>query len=153
MGEAEIPDPALRQAARLEEMVAQTHERAADLYERWLKQYGDGAAVTLRARADRHRTLAADGRSVPRAAERSLSGFEARLVETVPAPGKTRHLAVLAGLEHLRRLVDRRIEELVTAARREGASWAEVGAALRVSRQTAHERYRDRRSESDVRKA
>lgn len=32
--------------------------------------------------------------------------------------------------------------EVTTAREQDGASWAEVGAALGVSRQTAHERYR-----------
>lgn len=153
MSDRESPDLALRQVARLEEMAAQTHERAADLYERWLGLRGDAASPELRGRADKHRNLAVAGRSVPRLAERTLQGFEARLVAFVPLPGKARDLAVLAGLGHLRRLLDRRIEEVVAGCRRQGASWAEVGAALRVSRQTAHERYRDHSPETPVSKS
>ena len=150
---SESSDPALQQVARLEEMAAQTHERAADLYERWLEMRGDAAPAALRNRADRHRNLAAAGRSVPRLAVRTLQGFEARLATLVPMPGKAHDLAVLAGLDHLRRLLDRRIEEVVAGCRRQGVSWAEVGAALRVSRQTAHERYRAHSPETSVRKS
>lgn len=152
MGDTAVPDPALRHVARLEEMAVQTHERAANLYERWLAQRGDSASPSLRDRADRHRALAAEGRSVPRLAERSLQGFEVRVTADLPESGKGRELVVLAGLEYLRRLVDGRIEEAVAAGRRQGATWAEIGAALRVSRQTAHERYRDRVTDGRVRK-
>jgi hypothetical protein len=54
--------------------------------------------------------------------------------------GKAGHLAALAALDRLRRVLDGRIEELVAVGRGEGASWAEIGAALGVTRQTAHER-------------
>jgi hypothetical protein len=143
---------ALRKVAQVEEMVARTHERAAELYESWLEQRSDGTG-SLRARAERHREQAADVRSVLRLAARSLDGFEMRLSAGTPATAKGRHLVVLAGLQHLRHLLDRRIDEMVAASREDGASWAEVASALRVARQTAHERYRHLRSETAVRKS
>jgi hypothetical protein len=137
-------DDALHRVTRLEEMVARTHERAADLYEKWLDQRSDPAAESLRSRASRHRELAAEVRSVERLAALSLRGLELRIAGRVSVAGKTRSIAVLTGLEHLRRLLDQRIEEVVAAARQEGASWTEIASALRVTRQTAHERYRNR---------
>jgi hypothetical protein len=135
----------LRKVTQLEEMVARTHERAAELYEKWLEQRSDPAAAPLRSRAARHRELAAEVRSVQRLATRSLRGLKMRVAERVSVAGKARSLAVLAGLEHLRRLLDQRIEEVVAGARQEGASWTEIASALRVTRQTAHQRYRNRR--------
>jgi hypothetical protein len=141
-----VRDDPLRKVAQLEEMVARTHERAAELYESWLEQRTDpatdAAPGSLRSRARRHREMAASARSVQRLAARSLQGFEARLAAGTAAPGKERQIAVLAGLELLRRLLDRRIEEVVWAGRQDGATWAEIASALRVTRQTAHERYR-----------
>jgi hypothetical protein len=58
--------------------------------------------------------------------------------------GKARHLVVLAALERLRTLADRRIAETVAAGRRATATWAEIATALGIARQTAHERYRHR---------
>jgi hypothetical protein len=113
-------DDALRKVAQLEETVARTHERAAELYERWLEQKGDAAEESLRSRARRHREQAAEVRSVQRLAARSLKGLESRIVAGVSMEGKARTLAVLTGLEHLRRLVDRRIEDVVAVARQEG---------------------------------
>jgi biotin operon repressor len=42
----------------------------------------------------------------------------------------------------LRRLADRIESEQVTAARRSGWSWQEIGDALGVSRQAVHKKYR-----------
>jgi hypothetical protein len=137
-------DGELRTVTQMEEMVARTHERAAELYETWLEQRGAATAATLRGRARHHRRMADEARSVRRLVARSLQGFETRLAARVPAAGKARTLTVLAGMEHLRRLLDRRIEETVATGRREGASWAEIASALHVTRQTAHERYRNR---------
>ena len=134
-------EDALRRIVALEEMVARTHERAAELYESWLDQVGprlDGLAD----RARRHRERAAATRSVERRAERTLQRFEAWVGAGVPSHGKARSLVALAALARLRRLLDARIEELVAVGRREGASWTDIGAALHVTRQTAHERYR-----------
>ena len=68
--------------------------------------------------------------------------FEAGAMAAAPTEGKVRHLVALAALERLRDALDSRIEKVVAAGRHEGASWAEIGSALRVTRQSAHERYR-----------
>ena len=133
---------ALRHVAELEEMVARSHERAAELYESWVKHPLDDRGLGLERRARMHRELAAAGRSVERLAERTLSGFEARVEAGTPKPGKVRGLVTLAALERLRVLINQRIEQLVAANRREGATWAEIATALHVTRQTAHQRYR-----------
>lgn len=137
-------DDALRKVAQLEEMVARTHERAAEMYETWLEQRSDTPTDPLRNRARRHREQAVAVRSFRRLAVRSLQGFETRVATGASTSGKARHLAVLAGLEYLRDLLDRRIAEVVATGRQEGASWTEIGSALGVTRQTAHERYRHR---------
>jgi hypothetical protein len=136
-------DPSLDRVARLEEMAARTHERAAELYEAWLKQKATVRSEELGLRAHRHRQLAAAARSVGHLTERTVHGFEARVQAGTPTSGKARHLVILSALQRLRRLVDTRIEECVAAGRQEGASWSEIAAALKVTRQTAHQRYRD----------
>ena len=50
-------------------------------------------------------------------------------------------LGVLGLLGPLRKFADDYERELVIDARREGASWDEIGAALGVPRQTAHRRH------------
>jgi hypothetical protein len=137
-------DPALDRVARLEEMVARTHDRAAELYEAWLEQNVAVRREELGFRAHRHRQLAAAARSVAHLTERTVRGFEARVLAGAPASGKARHLVTLSALQRLRQFVDTRIEECVAAGRQEGASWSEIATALRVTRQTAHQRYRDR---------
>jgi hypothetical protein len=135
----------VRRAAQLEEMVARTHERAAELYETWLERQGGRAgSVDLERRARRHRELAATARSAERLAERTLREFQMRIETGSPRTGKARHLLALSALEGLRVLINSRIAETVGLGRREGATWAEIAAALGVTRQTAHERYRHR---------
>jgi hypothetical protein len=126
----------------VEEMVARTHERAAELYESWVKRRGGGRLDGLERRAQVHRELAAAARSVDRLAERVLDGFQARVEAGTAATGKQRSLRTLAGWERLRILIAERIEQSVAVNRREGATWAEIAAALRVTRQTAHQRFR-----------
>ena len=138
------PDDVLRRAAQLEEMVARTHERAADLYETWSGRQNPAGAVEFEQRARRHRELAAASRSVEHLAERTLSAFAARVDVGSGRTGKARQLVVLAAFERLRALTDRRIAETVVSARRDAATWTEIAAALGVTRQTAHERYRHR---------
>ena len=138
------PDDVQRRAAKLEEMVARTHDRAADLYETWSGRQKPAAAVEFDQRARRHRELAAASRSIEHLAERTLSGFVARVDVGSGRTGKVRHLVVVAALERLRTLTDRRIAETVAAARHEAATWTEIATALGVTRQTAHERYRHR---------
>ncbi|MFG2072423.1 hypothetical protein [Nonomuraea maritima] len=49
-------------------------------------------------------------------------------------------LALLAQVESWQRTL---LDQAVTAARKNGASWAEVGQAMGVSKQSAHERFKD----------
>ncbi len=141
-------DASLRRVAEVEEMVARTHERAAELYETWSGRQGAPGSADLEHRARRHREIAAAARSVERLAERTLKGFEVRVDVGPQRSGKARHLAVLAAWERLRALVDRRITDTVVASRREGATWTEVASALGVTRQTAHERFRHRENDT-----
>lgn len=50
-------------------------------------------------------------------------------------------LACLMAIPGEREAVEARASRLVAEARVQGASWAQVGAALRISKQAAHERY------------
>jgi hypothetical protein len=74
-------------------------------------------------------------------AARILESFEARAVRRRPPNDKGRKLALLQAQVDLRALVSRRIDQLVSESREEGATWAEIGQALHVTRQTAHQRY------------
>jgi hypothetical protein len=136
-------DP-VRRVAQLEEMVARTHERAAELYETWLGRQATAGSVDLQRRAQRHREIAATARSAERLTERALREFQTRIETVTPRTGKARHLLTLSALEGLHALISSRIAETVGASRQEGATWAEIAAALGVTRQTAHERYRHR---------
>src|SRR4051794_14787471 len=60
---AEGVPPAVESAALVEEMVARTHERAAELYESWLKRRGAPRGEGLERRAQVHRELADAARS------------------------------------------------------------------------------------------
>jgi hypothetical protein len=73
---------------------------------------------------------------------RALVMFEERIDGASSETGKARQLIVLTALARLALLVDRRTARRVSACRREGASWADIARALRVTRQTAYERYR-----------
>ena len=53
--------------------------------------------------------------------------------------------AALAATARLRDAADRKLFQLVGLARAEGASWAQIGAALGVSTQAAHQRYGPKR--------
>jgi hypothetical protein len=140
-------DERLRRAAQMEEMVARTHERAATLYESWVEYYGDKATAELQQRARMHREIADAVRSVDRLAERTIRGFEARVEAGTSKTGKARCLLALSTLEHLSVLIARRIEERVAACRHQGASWAQIAAALHISRQSAHQRFRHGRTD------
>lgn len=48
----------------------------------------------------------------------------------------------LAELAIMRRQVEKRIHELVSEARQDGLTWAQIGRQLGVSAQEAHRRYR-----------
>jgi hypothetical protein len=136
-------DESERRIAQVEEMVARTHDRAAEMYENWVERHVNARFEGLEHRARRHRELAAAARSIDNLAERTVRGFEARVEVGAPV-GKARQLVALSALQRLRVLLEQRIEETVVAGRREGASWAEIATALRVTRQTAHGRYRHR---------
>jgi hypothetical protein len=129
-------------AAQVEEMVARTHERAAELYESWGRRRGETVLDDLERRAHAHREMAAAARSVERLAGRALDGFHARVEAGATVSGKQRSLRTLAAWERLRVLITQRIECSVDVNRRAGATWAEVAAALGVTRQTAHQRFR-----------
>jgi Homeodomain-like domain-containing protein len=75
-------------------------------------------------------------------AERALDGFQARVEAGTAAIGKQRSLRTLAAWGRLRILISERIAGSVAMNRREGATWAEIAAALGVTRQTAHQRFR-----------
>jgi Clp amino terminal domain, pathogenicity island component len=63
-------------------------------------------------------------------------------IETDPAAGVLDRLRAAAGTANeLRRLGDELLDRYVQAARAEGASWSEIGAALGVTKQAAHERF------------
>jgi hypothetical protein len=134
---------AQRRVARLEAMAAAAHERAAGLYESWLKRHAGASPAALEHRSQGHREIADVSRAVERLAERTLTGFEARLYDET-ADDRSRSLAALAALDQLRVLVSHRVDDTVEACRREGATWENIGSALHVTRQTAHERYRRR---------
>lgn len=73
-----------------------------------------------------------------REVDRSLSELARRL-----AGERSSRLERAAALLRIAEAADRLARAQVTAAReQDGASWADVGEALGVSRQTAHERYR-----------
>jgi ClpA/ClpB-like protein len=65
-------------------------------------------------------------------------------IENDPAAGVLDRLHAAAGTANeLRRLGDELLDRYVQAARAEGASWSEVGTALGVTKQAAHERFVD----------
>lgn len=55
-------------------------------------------------------------------------------------------IAALRALGRLRQTLDYMEPILVARSRKTGASWAEIGSALGVSRQSVHETYSSRRS-------
>ena len=136
--------PTQRRIAQIEEMAAAAHERAAELYESWLKHHTGAPLAALEHQARRHREIADVTRSVERLAARTLTGFEARLDHGGASDLRSGNLAALAALDRLRALVSHRVDETVEMCRREGATWEDIGSALHVTRQTAHERYRRR---------
>ena len=64
------------------------------------------------------------------------------MAATLADPGEDRTpLQVVEDARWLQDQVDRAMRQLVDDAREAGASWADVGKALGVSRQAAHERF------------
>lgn len=77
----------------------------------------------------------------PRRKRPTIDDMVGDLVSTLAEPGAHLERAVVA--LRLSDAADRHARAEVLAARElDGASWADVGAALGVSRQTAHERFR-----------
>lgn len=74
--------------------------------------------------------------------------FELDVAAESPINRRIRELAVLRGLNTLETAVGNRIAQLVQVCREQGASWAEIGATLHVSKQAAHERFGHRRAAS-----
>jgi hypothetical protein len=70
-----------------------------------------------------------------------LAAFEQRSIARLPRRGSERATTLLEAVAALDRQVKRRLQELVDACREDGATWGEIGAALQVSRQAAHERF------------
>jgi hypothetical protein len=65
-------------------------------------------------------------------------------IETDPAAGVLDRLrAAAATANELRALGDELLDRYVQAARADGASWSEIGTALGVTKQAAHERFVD----------
>jgi len=136
-----VAESAERWVVEVELAVAAAHQRAAEVYESWLR-YG-GSALSkedLAQRARVHRDRLGASRSVDRLVERTLAMFERRIV--APERGAAEGLVVLAALARLKMLLGRRIDSQVDACRGKGASWADIASALGVTRQTAHQRYR-----------
>jgi hypothetical protein len=123
--------------------VATAHRRAAEVYESWLQQ---GLSVfsrqELARRAQLHRDELVESRRVERLVERTLRMFEGRVVAAGPERGKVPGLLVLGALARLKTALGNRIDAQVGVCRDTGATWADIAAALGVTRQTAHERYR-----------
>lgn len=136
-----MPKSTVESGALLEELVARNHERAAMLYESWMKGRDDSRDDGLARRARASRALVERARSPERLAERALEWLEARVVAGHTSPDGSASLRTLAVLERLRALVDERIAECVAASRDEGATWAQIAAALRMRRQSAHQRF------------
>lgn len=75
--------------------------------------------------------------------------FELHVAEDAPANRRVRELYVLSRLNDLEVAVSQRIAYVVTMCREQGASWAEIGATLHISKQAAHERFGHRRVRED----
>jgi hypothetical protein len=54
---------------------------------------------------------------------------------------RTRPMSALPELRRIERHADRLLREAVTGARTQQQTWAEIGAALNMSRQSAHQRF------------
>ncbi|MEU4832437.1 hypothetical protein [Streptosporangium sp. NPDC023615] len=64
------------------------------------------------------------------------------LCERIAGLAAERPLAALTLLSRLENLQRALLDQAVTGAREAGASWAQVGEAMGISRQSAHERFR-----------
>src|SRR4051812_15026058 len=76
---------------------------------------------------------------------RLINGLEERITTAEWPSNRARLLEALYVLAQARNAAQIRINTLVRHARREGASWTEVGKALGMTRQAAHARYRPTR--------
>lgn len=131
-------DRTRRHVAEMQRLIAGVNGRASSAVGSAVARDRPGAAATAprspgsRAGSDRR-------------ADEALAAFEQRCVAGVPRRAPDRILSLLEAFAGLDRLVKVRLEELVDACRAEGATWGEIGTALHVSRQAAHERFARRR--------
>lgn len=72
--------------------------------------------------------------------------FELDAAESAPVNRRAREIELLGHLNALEVVVSQRIACVVAACREQGASWAEIGATLHISKQAAHERFGHRRT-------
>ncbi|HEU0088002.1 MAG TPA: hypothetical protein VFQ77_10180 [Pseudonocardiaceae bacterium] len=86
-----------------------------------------------------------------RSPNEALRRFELEMVMDAPADRRVRELHILGRLNALEVVVAHRIAEVVQVCREQGASWAEIGAMLHISKQAAHERFGHRRRASSPR--
>ncbi|SRR5581483_5980016 len=78
-----------------------------------------------------------------RAVRRALSAAVEDIVRSQPTGAATRHLQVAAAALALAEAADRLARtEIITARDEDDATWEQVGEALGISRQAAHERFR-----------
>lgn len=88
--------------------------------------------------------------SMARSPTETLRRFELDVAATAPVNRQNRELHILGSLNALEVVLTQRIAEVVQACREQGASWSQIAAILRVSKQAAHERYGHRRPASAV---
>jgi hypothetical protein len=81
-----------------------------------------------------------EGAGADRPSDLALAVYEKAAAGQQPS-ARGSELVLLAALVHLEQRVRQRIDELVDACRHDGATWAEIAAALGTSRQAAHERF------------
>lgn len=83
---------------------------------------------------------------VRRSPTEAVRRFELDIARDAPADRRSRELHILGRLNELEAAVSQRIADVVAVCREQGASWAEIGAMLHISKQAAHERFGHRSS-------
>ena len=87
---------------------------------------------------------ALDPEAVAQLVHRLCAGLESRVAAGEWDDGRARYLHTLTALVCARDSAQARIDDLVTQARQAGASWADLGQVLGLTRQAVHSRYRRR---------